>query len=101
MSKNEEKTRHEAILKRELESKMLAVETWRDGEDGREAVLKGRWEVFLEDVERGLYEGDEGICVASVVGAPEHGNERVSITFIPEGNDTGPEVEPNDDLTDL
>lgn len=53
----------------------------------------GQFEVVNDEYEDdGLYLGDLGELEASVVGAAQYRNERVSFTFIAEGNDAGSEV---------
>lgn len=88
-------------IEAELEHHMLVAEEWRDGEDGTEAVLKYRWGVIEEDEDAGLFEGDEGRVVASVVGAAKYGNERVSFGFVADGMDGPVECRPLDNVDPL
>lgn len=79
----------------------LVPDQWDpESENGLTARFDNDWVVVEEDESRGLYDGDVGKLSACVVGAPEHNNVRVSITFTPEGNDpdSGEEVVPFDDV---
>jgi hypothetical protein len=90
--------RIEAALSREN----LTAGEWRQSElDGLEAVVEGEWGVIDDDEDRGLFAGDRGQLTACVVGAPEHGNERVAFYFIPAGCDSGDEVRPGEDVEQL
>ncbi len=79
--------RHMALIAEALSRHGLVIDLergdrWQDGENGTEAVMGGKWHAVEDDDERGLYaDGDDGVLSACVVGAPEFGNERVSITF--------------------
>jgi hypothetical protein len=83
------------------ERNMLVAAEWRDGEDGREAVLKYRWGVIEEDEDEGLLEGDEGTVTASVVGSPKYGNERVWFGFTADGLDSPVECRPLENVDPL
>lgn len=76
--------------------------TWDDTEDGLVATL-GRWRVITEDDERGLWDGDEGLVTAQIVGAAQYGNMRVCFTFTSDDLDpmSGPEIVPFDDVEQI
>lgn len=90
--------RHQQIIEEKLKHEMLAVDRFVDGEDVREAILKHTWEVVEDDENAGLFEGDEGEVRASVVGAPEYGNERVTFSLHTEDHTDGVECRPLDNV---
>lgn len=89
-----EQDEQQRLIEAELEKRMLVAAEWRDGEDGREAVLKHRWYVTEEDEDNGLFEGDEGTVSACVVGSAKYRNTRVSFSFTPDGCDGGSDCIP-------
>lgn len=74
---SEEHDRHRTRITARLHSLMLTPKTWRVNDDGELEAVLGRWRVVEEEENEGLYADDEGELVASVVGAPGYGNERV------------------------
>lgn len=84
------------LIEERCEREGLRIDGWlEDHEDGVTADLGG-YRVIEEDEDKGLYDDDVGQMTASVVGSPEYGNVRVSLTFTPEGNDPGSGPEVND-----
>lgn len=79
------------MISRAVERHGYSVQEWREGEDGLEGVL-GQFRVIEEDEDTGLYDGDEGDLIASVVGAAEYGNQRVSFALLMEDYDMANEV---------
>lgn len=60
-----------------------SVVSWEKDEDqpDRPAANLGRFTALDDDDETGIYSGTEGVVKASVVGAPEYGNERVAFYY--------------------
>lgn len=52
----------------------------------------GRFEVSQEDEDQFLFEGEQGILFASVVGAEKYHNQRVAFFFQADGTDMGDEI---------
>lgn len=90
-----------AMIERALARHGLNPDSWdEEAENGLTARFDNDWIVMEESEERGLYDGDTGKLSVCVVGAEEHGNQRVSFSFTPEGQDpdSGSEVEPFEDI---
>lgn len=81
------------MIQERLDSEGLTADSWREGDDGLEAVL-GRWRVSEDEAgSMGmLFEGDEGELTACVVGAEQYKNERVMFHFTPDDQDGGDEI---------
>jgi hypothetical protein len=87
-----ENDRAKEMIEAAVTARGLAVKDWRDDpDDGLTAVL-GRFRVAVEDEREGLYDGDEGVLIASVVGARQYGNERIYFGWTPDGMDEAGEV---------
>lgn len=65
--------------------------TWRsddvDYDPPRPEASIGRFRALDDDDDAGIYGGTEGEIVLSVVGGPEHNNERVALHWIEDGMD--------------
>lgn len=70
------KVREESGTACDIDRPVAEYEGWHFGE---------RVRVIEDDEEAGAFEGDEGWLTLEMVGAPEHGNERVSAGFLGEG----------------
>ena len=71
----------------------LTITGWDEEHENGLTALFGQYKVVTPDYEDdGLYEGDEGVLSACVVGAAQFRNQRVSLSFTPEGYDIGNEV---------
>jgi ATP-dependent exoDNAse (exonuclease V) alpha subunit len=55
-----------------------------------------RISVVANDEQRGLYPGDEGMCVLETVGSEQHGNERLCLSILVDGEDCTREVRTGD-----
>lgn len=86
----EEQERHRDLI-REAARKQYGLEL-KDEEfildsfDQMQAVIPG-WQAMDDKEDIGLYQGDSGKLVISVVGAPQFGNERVAYYW--QGDDFG------------
>lgn len=90
--------KHKQMIQDACDKQAVPIKSWGQDEDyaePRPQAILGRASAITEDEDRGLYEGCEGELTASVVGAPEHGNERVYFGFMEDGSDCPIEVEPN------
>lgn len=94
MTEQEKKDRHRRLIEERLRSDGLHPDEWRNDEDGQIEAVLGKWRVTDEDEDKGLYEGEEGTLTASVVGAPEHGNEQVKYHICLEDQEVGIECRP-------
>lgn len=94
--------RIKTMIEERLHSDGLNADEWRVGDSERpEAVFQNTWEAS-EELDHGMVSvGEEGTLYASVVGAPEHGNERVAYHFLAEGTDVPVECRPFDDVQPL
>lgn len=71
----------------------FSIQSWDEKDDDGITARLGPFNVLNnEDEDYGLFEGDEGVLSACVVGAAEYGNQRVAFIFIAEGCDEGNEV---------
>ncbi len=80
MSSEAEDNRIKEMIERRLSREGWDAKSWREGEDGLEAVI-GRFRVIEEVEDDGLYEGDEGELSACVVGSLKYHNESVAFGF--------------------
>lgn len=74
----------------------FTVKSWDPSHENGLTAMLGHFIVTEGDEDHGLYDGDTGTLDACVVGAAEYGNQRVSFSFVPEGCDSGADV---DDLS--
>lgn len=80
------------MIEQRCEREGLAIKSWETTDDGETAVL-GRFVVATGEYDDdGLYEGDEGVLTACVVGAEQYGNQRVLFSFTADGYDGGNDV---------
>jgi hypothetical protein len=88
----EEDMTEQDMIARYAESHGFTVRGWRDDEENGLTAELGRFRVIEDDEDRGLYVDDEGRLEACVVGAAEYGNQRVALSFTPDGYDSGNDV---------
>lgn len=82
MPETTETKRHEAMIERRCASFGFTIQGWyTDPDDDRIAADLGQAQVIEDDENTGMYVGDQGKLTASVVGAEQYGNERVSFMF--------------------
>lgn len=99
MSITEEQQRHRQMIEQACKRHGLQHDGWRhDEDDRRDVALLGRWVVAEEDENRSLWPGDEGELYATVVGAPQYGNEHAAFYFKPDEYDVGEQVTPFEDV---
>lgn len=86
---------HKEMIERACKAQGLDIKGWEtdtdSGEDRPQADL-GRVRVLEDDEEHGIFEGTEGVLKASVVGAAQHGNERVHFGYTEDDTDSCVEV---------
>lgn len=85
-------TTDQELIEARCKQEGLTITGWAETDDGETALL-GRYLVSTPDYDAdGLYEGDEGVLSACVVGSTQYGNRGVSFSFTPEGYDGGVDV---------
>lgn len=80
------------VLKGYAKGQGFTVRGFRDDEENGLTAELGRFRVIEDDEDHGLYADDEGVLEACIVGSVEYRNQRVSLSFIPDGYDGGNEV---------
>lgn len=89
----EDEAKHRSLIEKACSSEGLTIRGWyADEDEGRIAADLGRGRVLEDDEDEGLFEGDTGKLSCMVVGAAEHGSERVSFAFLTEGAGSPVEV---------
>lgn len=87
----EEQHRQKAMIENAVNGMSLTIQDWGEDEDGVRAEL-GRWYALDDGPQEMFFSGDEGVLIASVVGAQKYGNERVYFGFMADGTDVPQEV---------
>lgn len=80
------------IIKARCDSDGFVIREWRTNEDDETEAVVGRFVVIEDDEDMGLYEGDEGELVVSVVGAEEYNNQRAHFGLLVDDTDCPIEV---------
>lgn len=83
------------MIEKRLDDEGYIAESWREGDDGLEAVV-GRFEATSDTGTMGsIFAGERGELTACVVGAQQYNNEHVMFSF------TADDTEGGDEITDL
>lgn len=90
MSRDEQELqRRRELIEREISTYGYPVKEWGIDEDGDVQANLGRFRVITDDEDFGLFEGDEGVVFAGVVGAAEYNNEGIAFSFQGDDFDSG------------
>lgn len=85
----QELQRRRELIERTIASYGYPAKEWGIDDDGDVRADLGRFRVIANDDDHGLFEGDEGVVFAGVVGAQEYHNESVAFSFQGDDFDSG------------